>query len=304
MDIGLIIGQVVVLFVLILVGAVARKTGILPDAGLGTMTSLTLYVALPCTILISFQSPFSKELLWEMGQAAIWSFGLHITMWLVGKKIFNRFALDQRKAMQFAAIFSNAGFMGYPILLAIFGNTGLLIGAIYVSMFNIFLWTAGMSIFMHQSDWRKTIIPVISNPGIIATVLGIITFIFSIKIPTIPLKSVTMLGSMTTPLSMLVVGARLIGVRFREALSGVGVYIICALRLLIIPLVLFFLMKLCGVSLLPLGVLTIQAAMPVAANTTLFAEKFGGDSKFASRLIFLSTFLSIATIPLIMLLVL
>ena len=304
-DIGMILGQVAILFIIMLVGVIARKTKILSDAGLGAMSQLALFVTVPCMVLVSFQSEFSQQLLLDMGHAVAWSLGVHIVMWLLGKKIFNRFALHQRKPLQFAAIFSNAAFMGYPVLQAIFGETGLLLGSMYTAIFNIFLWTVGMSIFSgsEKEDRKAAIKRVLLNPGTIATVLGLVMFVFSIKLPDMPLQALSMLGNMTTPLSMLIVGARLADVRIKEAFAGAGVYLACALRLVVIPLILMGLMKLCRVPPLAMGVVTIQAAMPIAANTARFAEMFGGDAPFASRLVFLSTLLSIITIPIFMLLV-
>jgi predicted permease len=186
--------------------------------------------------------------------------------------------------------------MGYPIIESIYPKTGIIYTSMYVAIFNLFLWSYGISLFTGQRDW-KSLKNALFNPGIISTVLGLILYVCSIKIPFTLLKAFSMVGSMTTPLSLLIIGSLLSQVNFKEMFAGRDLYISIVMRLLILPLLIFFALYTQGIKGEVANILVLVTAMPVAAITVIFAENFDADSILASKLTALSTMLSMLTLP-------
>ncbi|MFA9399151.1 MAG: AEC family transporter, partial [Clostridiaceae bacterium] len=201
---------------------------------------------------------------------------------------------------RFTAVFSNCGFMGYPIVSSIYGDIGVFYAAIFNITFNILIWTYGLALFTGENEY-KNIKKVIYNPGIIAVILGLIMFMFSIKIPSNLFNALDLVGSTTIPLSMLIIGSSLSKMKFKDMVNGKDVYYSSFVRLILLPLIVLFVMKLLNLSDLVIGIAVIITAMPAAANTTVFAEKFGKNASFASKCVLISTVLSAITIPLILL---
>jgi predicted permease len=191
---------------------------------------------------------------------------------------------------------------GLSLLASLFGNIGVLYGSVYIAAFNIFLWTNGVMIFSDTKKLdRNTIKKVLLNPGIVSVVIGILLFIFSLKLPAPVASAVEMVGSMTSPLSMLIIGATIADCELKKLFRGWNLYYITAVRLILIPLLAFVVLKLVGLPDMLLKVCVLVVAMPIATTTAIFAELYDSDSIFASRTVVFSTLLSIITIPLFML---
>ncbi len=296
-----VIMQVMVLFLIMAVGVVVRRAKILTDEVNRGLADLLLYVTLPFMIIISFQLEFSKEMLINALLLFVITMGIHFIAVFLGKALFRKAPVDKNKVLRFATVFSNCAFMGFPILDSVYGKIGVFYGSIYVVSFGLFLWTYGIILFTNERDWR-IIKRALRNPGILAVGLGVILFYFSIRLPEPIYRMFNMVGSTTTPLSMLIVGARLADTKLKEVVADASVYYITLIRLIVIPLATFFLLRLTALDPIVIGVCVMATAMPVAANATIFAEKYGANPQFASRCVFVSTILSVITIPLIMLL--
>lgn len=304
MDAGIVLLQVTILFIVLGVGLIARKTKVISDQGIGDISSLVVQVTSPALVLASFQFEYSNDLARIMGIIAIGALLIHLIPLLIGKLIFGKSKMDvnQKTVLWFASVFANASFMGYPVLQSVLGDTGVLLGSMYVLMFNLFAFSVGIGMFTGQARLKQMLKSMI-NPGIIATVGGLLLFLLRIKLPALIQQPLAIIGSATTPLSMLVVGARLGDIRLKEAFSGGWrFYLSIALRNLVYPLIVVLICRLLAVPLTAMAVLALQTAMPVATMTSLFAEKYDGDKPTASRIIFVSTLFSLITVPLITLL--
>jgi predicted permease len=282
------------------IGVVARKTQIMTDAVNRGLAELLLYVTLPFMIVVSFQMEFSRDLLMNAALLLLISLVIHTAAVFIGKALFKNVQPDKNKVLRFATVFSNCAFMGFPVLDSIYGQIGVFYGSIYVVAFNIFLWTYGIVLFTNDKDW-KVLRKVLYNPGNIAVVAGVTLFYFSLRLPDPLHRMFQMVGGTTTPLSMIIVGARLANTRVRDVLTDSAVYAITLIRLIVLPLAVFFLLRLTPLDPIALGVCVLAVAMPAAANTTIFAERYHANPEFASRCVFVTTILSIVTIPLIML---
>jgi malate permease and related proteins len=293
--------QVLILFLLIFVGFIARKKNLLNNEITAGLTNLLLTIIVPFTIITSFNLKFSPSIL-HNAIILFWCAVLaHVFSALLSLVLFFKYHGPDRKILKFATIFSNTGFMGLPVLGSLFGPMGIFYGSIYVATFNIFVWTLGVMIFTGKEELK--ILKALTNPSLIAVLLGFLLFFFSIQLPIPIYQTLDMIGGMNTPLSMIVIGSMLAGIKLKELFAGLPVYYGSTVRLLIVPLAVAFLLKLLGIQEHLLKICIVSTAMPVATMTAIFAEKYNGNTLLASRLIFISTALSLLTIPLILLLV-
>ncbi|NLY90202.1 MAG: AEC family transporter [Firmicutes bacterium] len=296
MNSSIIINQILILFFIMVIGFIVRKTGVLTQASTKSLTGFLLNVTCPLTIFISFQIDYTGSMLTAAGQVLIFALFIHFFAFLIGLALYRSYPEPAQRVLRFATIFSNCSFMGFPLLESLYGKAGVFYGSFYVFTFNLFVWTIGVRIFTGGRN-PSPVKEVFTNPNIIAVGLGVVCFLLSIKLPPPVYSALELVGAMNTPLSMLVVGSILTEVKFKEMFSGVALYYGTFVRLVAIPLI-----ALLGTNLFnfpsPLqGICVLISATPVAALTTAMAEKYNGDTHLSSRLIFLSTVFSMLTLP-------
>lgn len=301
MDYNSIINQVIVLFLIMIAGYIARKSRVISKEINEGLSELLLNVTLPMLIISSFNYDFSKEILKNALALLICSIIIHSFLVPVSRLLYFKYKDDVKNVMRYATVFSNCAFMGYPVVESVYGKIGVFYTSIFNIPFNILLWTVGIILYTRKRD-LKTIKKAIINPGLISVLIGLIIFIFSIKLPGPIYKTFEMVGSITTPLSMIVIGSMLAEMSVKDVFSGSVVYYSSFIRLVAIPLLVFGILKYIGATGMMLGIPTLVTAMPAAANTAIFAQKYGADAAFASRCVLVSTLLSSLTIPLIILL--
>jgi predicted permease len=298
MDKSIIINQVVTLFLIMAVGFVARKRKILNPALNKGLSDVLLNITAPLLAISSFQLTFSREMLVDAGIILVFALIVHIASIFLGKVFFTRMPDPTGKILRFITIFSNCGFMGYPVIGCFFGQSGVFFTSIYIAVFTLFVWTYGVFIFTGKSDWRS-LISALLNPGMIAVVLGMLLFLFSIKLPLPVAQTLEIVGAMNTPISMIIVGSLLADVKLGDLFSGWAIYYGALIRLLLLPLATLFILKGIGLKGMLLGVCVLAVAMPAAAMSVPLAENNQGDVFFASRIVFLTTILSVVTIPMV-----
>jgi predicted permease len=295
---SIIINQVFVLFLTIGVGAFARKAGIITAEVNKKLSELLLNIVSPFMIISSFSIGYSNEMLLNAAIVFFVAIIVHITSAIIVTFVFIKFKNEEKKVYRYAVVFSNCGFMGYPVLESLFGKNGIFLGSIYVVVFTIFIWTYGIMLFKGSKD-LKTMSKALLNPGIISVLIGMVIFVLQIKLPVPVNKTFEMIGSMNTPIAMLIIGYLLAGVDFRNVFKGKGIYLAIAMKLVLIPAVVLLILRLFKLSGEALSVCTVLAAMPVAANTAIFAELYDADAPLASRCVAISTLLSIFTLPVV-----
>ncbi len=298
-----VLNQILVLFLTLVVGYLARRCNVFAEQTTKGLSSLLLKVALPALIIDSLQQSFTPELLRASGQILVIAFLVYaacgLLAFFVGKLL--RAPATDIGVYRFALLFSNVGFMGYPVVNAVFGSEAVFYAAIYNLPFNLIVFTLGILIISlgGQKSVQKINARMFINPATVAVAIGFTLFLLSVELPRPVATTVSQLGSLTTPLSMILIGALLANTRIGETLGNWRVYVVCALRLLLIPLAIWSVLRLMTSDPLLIGVPTIIAAMPVAANTAILAQEYDGNSLLASQLVFVSTLLSIITIPLL-----
>lgn len=298
-----IVNQVIILFLIILVGVYASKKKIITDEGNKNLSSFLLNIALPFLILSSFNYNISKEEIHNAILIFFYSAAIHIFLILVSKLFCLKYKKDTSIVTRCALIYSNAGFMGYPLMAGLYGKIGVFYTAIYGIPYNILLFTYGTMLFSKTSskeNKKDSIKKIILNPGIISIVLGSILLITNIKLPYPLSQAISLVGNMTTPIAMLIVGAMLSNINFKEMFKEPIVYYISFIKLIIIPLLVFALVTLLGSTRLLRSICVLLEATPAAVVCSAFATQYNLEKDLAAKLVFVTTLFSIITIPIIM----
>lgn len=296
-----VFNQVEILILMMAVGVILRKLNIITDQVNKGLSYILVNVTMPFLIINSFNFSFSKSMLQKGIMIFLYSLVIHIFLIILSKITYFKFPQDKKKVMKFATIFSNCGFIGYPIVAGLYGKVGVFYTSIYTIPFNIFLWSYGTLLFTDKND-ENIFKKVFLTPPMIALFIGLIMFFFSLKLPNPIIKTAESIGNMTTPLSMFVIGAMLADVKLKEIFSGISVYYVNLIKLIVAPLIVFLFLNALGVQKTVLDICVILTAMPSGTIVGVFAENYGGDKKIASKCAFLSTILSVFTIPLIFML--
>ncbi len=296
MDIANVLNQVLVILLLIAVGFACQKFGIINRQTRKGIADLLLYVAIPAATIHAFNRSFPQEVL--LDGLAIFIFGIvsHTLAILISRFAFSKQPQSTRAVMSFVTVFSNCAFMGFPVMQSLFGDVGIFYTALYFMAFNIFFWTYGHMVFTGTSD-RGAIRRIVLNTGTLSVVVSLLLLLTPLEIPALGDAVLNLLGSLTTPLAMVVIGATLAEVRLATIFHGYRVYLLTAIRLLIFPLLSMVVLKAFGFSSTVVAASTLLIGMPAASNTVMFAEKYNADTQLATRTIVLSTVLSILTIP-------
>lgn len=293
-----IITQVSVLFILLSVGFICRKTNIITDDLIKGLSNIIINVCLPALIITSLNYKFDKGLFKNTLILLIVSFFIYIALLIIGY-IFTKVLhiKNPKKGVYiFLLVFSNVGFMGFPIINIVYGNIGIFYSSFILLWFNLLLWTVGIILVNPKDKFKlKSVI----NPGIISLCIGLVIFIFSLKITKPIYLSLKSLANITTPLAMMVVGALLGSVKLKSLFKNLKLLTFVLLKLLIIPLLLVVVLKLFIIPDIIIGILVIIFSMPSAVNASIFSRRYDSDYILASKGVFLTTLFSIVTIPLI-----
>lgn len=290
--------QVLVLFILIAVGFVCGKKGVITEHASKVMTDIVLYVVTPCVMVSAFQRDFSMEILGKIGIAALTAGAIIGASIILCRLVFRSKDVSRKKVLQFAVIFSNCGFMSLPLQKQLLGDDGWFFGSIFVAMFNIIVWTYGL-VDMSGDKKQLSIKKIALNPGIIGAVAAIILFVLPFQLPPIIAQPITHLSALNTPVPMLIIGYYLSKANFRKAFTDGGAYLASLFRLIIIPFAAAFTMLALHLDKTMVIAFTIASAAPTAATTTMFAAKFNRDVELSVSVVTLTTVLSLVTMPLI-----
>ncbi|BBE30809.1 transporter [Tepiditoga spiralis] len=293
-----ILNQVSVLFLLILTGYFTRKFNLLNDEKTKTLSDIVLNLTLPALIISSMQMDFSISVLIKSGNFILLSLIVYAVIFIFSITLPKLLKSNEKEigVYKFSIMFSNVGFMGYPVVNAVFGKKALFYTAIYNLPFNLLIFTIGIMFLSKDIRLNKKII---LNPGIISVLIGFTMFLFSIKLFT-PIKmTIDMIGSVTTPISMMVIGSLLAKNKLNTIFTNWRIYIITFIRLFFVPFFIWIILKNIITDPLMLGISILISSMPVAANSAILAEEYEGNAELASKVVFISTFFSIITIPII-----
>jgi predicted permease len=235
-----------------------------------------------------------KSFVWVLAIAS----AVQLLCYLAAKLLFPRTERSERACIQYGLICSNATFIGLPIINSIYGAEGVVLASIAILPLRVMMWTAGVSLFQsgNKSDRRKVIIDLLKNPCILAVLAGVVLIFAQIKLPEFLYDGINSLSVCTSGLAMLLIGSMLAEVDFRTVIDRLTLSF-SLVRLVVLPVVIIVTLGLLHADPLIIGVVGLCAAMPAGSTTAMLAEQYSANSAFASKIIFVSTVLSLLTIP-------
>ena len=285
----------ITLFSMVGLGLIVRKLNIVSREGQKSINRLVIHLVLPCNIVQSFVMESSGEMLQACVAIFLVSAGIQVFAVWYGKFLYGRKEENRQISLRYGIICSNAGFLGNPIAEGIYGPEGLMLASIFLIPVRVMMWSSGLALFEGQTDKKKLIKKVLTHPCVIACFLGLILFLTQFPLPEIILTPLRTVGRCNTALSMMVIGMILSEIdphSFKDA----DVFKYSLQRLIVIPLIVFAVCSVLPVSPMVRGLSTILAGMPAGATTSMLAENYDRDPGFATRLVIVSTLLSLPTI--------
>ncbi|MFV0556307.1 MAG: AEC family transporter [Lactovum sp.] len=301
MDILLLVEQILILFLMIGVGYFLMKIKMIDHSFNQKLNTLVLNLTLPCLIISSVFSETDAKpssILNVLFFSCFMFVALPFIAYLVVKLI--PIAPEKRNLYQFMLIYSNNGFIGIPIIMVIYGNAGVIYSSIIVMLFNLSVFTYGIYLFTKDKkegflfDWRSLI-----SPGVLSSLAALFLYFFQLSVPSAIIQVFQYLGDMTTPLAMILVGASLTSISFKEIFTDWSLYPFVFIKQVLLPIVAIPLVRHFVTNSIAQGVIILCLAMPVANIAVMFASQYKSDASTASKGILLTTLLSLLTLPLI-----
>lgn len=303
MSITVVLLQMIKLFLIMCVGYFLYKVKMLDDHTRVHLTKILLYVTTPALIIHSFIENAGAEKRDMLGELFIIAAAMYILLPVAGVII--TFVLRVKKPLQglymFMTVFSNVGFMGFPVADALYGTEGVFYAAVFNCVFNICVFTMGVVLINYPKE-NDNGAPVLNlkkllNPGILCCFVSVIIFLLEIPVPGVIMEVFESVGGLTSPLAMMLVGASLAMMNIREMLGDIRIYIYTFIRQLVLPLVSWPVIRYFVHNDTVAAITLILVAMPVANTAVLFATEYKRDEKMAAKGIFLTTLAAIITIP-------
>lgn len=294
--------QVVLMLLLIAVGAWCVRLHWFTEAFAQSLSKFLLGFVTPALLIDAFYQPFDRIQARNLMLAALLGILFHLIAALLAQLLVRYGQADTCAVARMGAVYSNCGFMAFPLVRAVLGEEGVFLGSAFVGMFNVFLWTHGRALLLGRQGicLRKAI----CNPGVLGTIAGMLLYFLRIPLPGIAQDLISSLASLNTPLAMIVTGIFLSKCRPRTLLCGRVLYP-AILRMVVLPLAFVGLLVLLGVphwgqnGAALMLVVSLCASCPSAASTVLMTSSLGMDSSYGARIIFAASALSVLTIPLI-----
>ena len=301
MVISEILTSLVMIFLLIIPGIIFRKKDIISAAQSDGISSLAVNITWPCLVVDAMQMDFSAAVLKDSGYmmaAAMVVFAMTAVVTLVLSKLL-RLDNSKRYITAFMLLFGNTGFIGIPVIRALYGTEAVFFAAILEMVNDVVIFTIGMMLIQMSAGAKLRFEPkLFLNPGLIGVIVGLLLFLLDIRLPEVIGGAVEMVGDATTPLTMFLIGYQLGGLKAKEILKDASIYVISFTKLLIVPvLALIVLCVAVGDFSLLEKVLIMSFAMPAGSVSVIFSQQYRGETAFATKTVLLSTLFSIVTIP-------
>lgn len=302
MNISVILNPIVKLFVAIFIGFISAKTGYLKENIRISISKIIVNITLP---LMIFTSLIAKELnmdmLKDVGIVVFTSFVVMTVLYFLGILTAKIFKLKEPTKSLHAVLSAsgNVGFLGYPLVTAVFGAQARFFSIIYGMVNDILFWTLGVYLINKPTAIRKNENPYkkLLNPNTLAFLIGIPFLVFKIKLPPILNESLSSIGETTTYLSMIFIGMTLATIDVKNILKNASMIAPAVLKMIIAPIIVTFVFITLKVNPLVIGAVVLQIAMPAQTVTSIVAKEADSNEQYAAYYIFFSTVLSLITLP-------
>ncbi|MCC0633612.1 MULTISPECIES: AEC family transporter [unclassified Clostridioides] len=294
--------QVAVLFIIILVGYFVRKFNLLDEHCTSKLSNLTMTIFLPSMIISSMQINFDNKMIQKILLLLFISLVMYIVSIIIAFLLKYILKCEDAKDLgiyQYIVVFSNVAFMGYPVIEAVLGHEAIFYTAIFNLPFNLFSFTLGIYLLSKGSTTKGFSMKSLISPATIAVVIGLFLFITGLRLPQFINDPLKMLGNMTTPISMIIIGSLLANSSAIDCFVNKRLYLVTIVRLLVLPVIIYFILKGWVNDKMILAIPVVISSMPAAANTAIFANQYDSNVTLASQCVFFTTLFSIISIPFI-----
>lgn len=293
-----VIQQIIILYLVAGVGFVLTKLKVFNDQTVKAMTTLVAKVGIPAMTIVKLQEVGDPSVLPALAQTILISFAILLVFTGISFAVFRKEEPAKRAVFTQMSAYSNCGFMGYPVIEAALGATGLMHSIGFNCAYTIVTWTVGVRLFSgkQKGAWKQLL-----NPGLIASLISVALFAANIRLPDFINSGLNYLQSMTTPLSMLVTGAYMSKIT-KDIVVDKKMWLGCSMRLVLYPLLTLGIMMLLPITALQKAMFFITMLMPCASVTVIQALAYSTEdaARRSTGAIALSTILSAATIPLLL----
>ena len=324
-----LIYNVGIMFIMMIPGIILKRYRFIQDGFGKGLSNLVLYIAQPALIFLAYLKEFDSNVLKNILIVLAFSIVAHLVFAMVALKAYKHEPDGRRRMLRFATVFSNAAFMGIPLVEKVLGSDALIYASVYNITFNLFLWSFGVYIctedrdedgdgvtdgdvltdyheIKKQNPLFKSLKTAVLHPVTIAALIGLVFFFLPIHtyVPELVVESLTHLKGLVIPLSMMVIGLRLSDIDFHGILKEKSMYLFLILRHAALPVLVYVIMKIMTMTGVVIStevmlVILMMASAPAASSATMFAERYDCDAPYVSKLVTVSTLLSILTMPLI-----
>lgn len=288
--------------VMVLFGYLLKKTGIINEELQKGLSNLLLKAILPASILSSSANEFSKESAMGLGITAIACSIYYLLTLIICHFIGKSFKTDDdsKKIFVTMSVFANVGFMGFPVISELFGSNGMLYAVIYNMIFQLFFFTYGINLLSSQG--KLDLSSIFKSPVTLTSLIAIIIYISPYRFPSFINESLSTIGEIMVPLSMMIIGCTLVGINLKDILKDKYSYLVSLLRLIIFPIATIVIFKLSGVKSDAAPVIAILTALPSGSLNVILAQQYDCNPQYAARTVIQSMLLMIFTLPFIILL--
>ena len=269
-----VLNSVISLFLIMLVGVYGSRKGIITQELNVGLINVLINILLPFMVISSFTFTFGSSIKSNIGKGFYYSLATYVILILASYILLIPIKGDKKTIIHFSNVFSNTGYIGFPVLNAIYGPEGVVYGSIFNMFFVLFVWTYGLMLFkghIEKDELRKEIIKTLLNPSIIAVIIGIAIITFNIEIPRILYNSINSVGSISGPLSMIILGAIVSKGRIKNSIRDWKLYYGLIVKMAVLPLILILISLFTQRDIVTNSVIII-ASMPAATMTSIFAE--------------------------------
>lgn len=296
-----ILFQIVVMFLLVLCGVFLYRIHWISEETNRQLSNIVISFVNPALMFYAYNIELKVQLIAGLGQAflvAVVSHGLFIG---ISKLLLKDNASGNYGLERYCCIYSNCAFIGIPLVSAVYGVEGVFYVTAYITVFNLLMWSHGI-VLMDSGGKTNFVRKVLLSPTILATLLGMVVFFAQVPVPKVILEPVRYIGSLNTPLAMIVSGVTIAQSNFLEGLKDKRIYWIAFIKLLLVPVMVLCLFFFFHIDQKALMSTILVGACPTATASTLLAIQYGRDEKYASRIFGMTTIFSVVTLPLLVIL--
>lgn len=302
MDMSAIVYPIIMLFIAIFVGYIAVKTGYMQVEIRKFISTILVKITLPLLILTSLlEKDVTSDTVGNVALAALSAVVVTILLGALGFGTARLFGLKEPTKSVHAVLSGggNVGFLGYPIVFAVFGEEALFYAVIYGTVNDAIFWTLGVYL-MNRAGGKlvgKDALKKLLNPSTIAFFIGFPLMLLGVKLPPILQDAFSGIGGLTTYLSMIFIGMTLAMIDIRKMYKRVSMLAPAAIKMIIAPILATLLFVRLGINHLAIGAIVLEIAMPAQTVTSIIASEADSDEVYAAEYIFFSTVLSLVTLP-------